>query len=890
MGKTPAVANGGDRRGCRFSKSAIMRGNLDVRQMSELDMDTDTDADVQRVIKPVSSQHDNVSAPTTAAAAAAGETKSCEGSATFAGNKMKADHNDFSFPKPRNRLTVKGFANPLLVRKSDKRESRGDGGGGTTILLCGNDPRPQGAHSVNFLNLADATFEAKGIPRNSKAAHCGATDEQEMIPLKILKPPVLNQTVDTVTTTIAAAAAAAEPPTVIAPGKAFFNNTTTKLKMAKAVAAASKKTGNSCCTANNSGFSPLPLLGDHDDDEDGIFTFNDVGHDDVTGHANDVTKHIDRWLPHAPCSSTETRMNDGEGGSRPFPHKFTIPKIVTTAAIDDGGGVDNTAPLESEVGVKKMDNDVVIVPSVHNDLACTNQQPRRPRGRCCIIPPTRTTFDGHRRWRPPIGGSSSGVEDLDLDDLEAAACIGATAATAGSAAAAAAAAADNDLGMLTEEEAIRGNRHHHRQQQLQNELRGERKSCCGRNKEKSLAKTEYLALPQRATKNVKSERRRKQMDLHLMSKIVGEETTSRDFSISSDAEHQCVDFPQEVGEEVDDDDDDIHDEVEAARSIRSRLSQWRAMLATLLTRRRIIGKPAKMANSAADTAAAHGFGAEGGAAAAFHCQLTPIIKVTASRSSSSRSSSRHTTASATTTTTAVACDGCPLATIGSTTTSTTTSSNSFNNYSLDLEKPRAAAAPAAISGKDETKLSPVPPDVGCGDGCSSSTASICHFSAKRQPQFATAAASKANSMTTPHYPRKRVKRKKRSTKRMTDGALTGCGGGGGGNCQAAVNRLQQRRKTKLKRKNIISAKLSVMFLVMSGGVGLLLNFSYSRLIGRSSNRNVDGSSDEGLMLATFVNAIVFDIVLVICSPVLLLYSSQELRKSIVTKLTKRTRL
>ena len=72
-----------------------------------------------------------------------------------------------------------------------------------------------------------------------------------------------------------------------------------------------------------------------------------------------------------------------------------------------------------------------------------------------------------------------------------------------------------------------------------------------------------------------------------------------------------------------------------------------------------------------------------------------------------------------------------------------------------------------------------------------------------------------------------------------------------------------------------------MFLLMSGGVGLLLKICYSEMIGSKENM-------EELALGVFINAIVFDSVLVIASPIMLLYSSQELRNSIISKLTDKT--
>ena len=64
---------------------------------------------------------------------------------------------------------------------------------------------------------------------------------------------------------------------------------------------------------------------------------------------------------------------------------------------------------------------------------------------------------------------------------------------------------------------------------------------------------------------------------------------------------------------------------------------------------------------------------------------------------------------------------------------------------------------------------------------------------------------------------------------------------------------------------------------MSIGIGLLLHFGYTQI--------PDDLSDSTLLRA-FINAIFFDIVLIIVSPLLLLYSSNELRKSIKNKFSK----
>lgn len=62
-----------------------------------------------------------------------------------------------------------------------------------------------------------------------------------------------------------------------------------------------------------------------------------------------------------------------------------------------------------------------------------------------------------------------------------------------------------------------------------------------------------------------------------------------------------------------------------------------------------------------------------------------------------------------------------------------------------------------------------------------------------------------------------------------------------------------------------------IFLVLSSVFFLLIHFGYSRVPERWQKK---------LVLRAFVNALVFDCVICVISPLLLLYGSKELRKSI----------
>lgn len=63
-------------------------------------------------------------------------------------------------------------------------------------------------------------------------------------------------------------------------------------------------------------------------------------------------------------------------------------------------------------------------------------------------------------------------------------------------------------------------------------------------------------------------------------------------------------------------------------------------------------------------------------------------------------------------------------------------------------------------------------------------------------------------------------------------------------------------------------------------MGLLLLFGYSKA------ESLFGSEGDTLTLRAFINALAFDLALVVISPLMLLYSSKDLRKSIKSKFKK----
>lgn len=63
-------------------------------------------------------------------------------------------------------------------------------------------------------------------------------------------------------------------------------------------------------------------------------------------------------------------------------------------------------------------------------------------------------------------------------------------------------------------------------------------------------------------------------------------------------------------------------------------------------------------------------------------------------------------------------------------------------------------------------------------------------------------------------------------------------------------------------------------------MGILLHFGYTRV------DLILGSRGDTLTLRAFINALAFDVVLVVISPLMLLYSSKDLRKSIKAKFNK----
>lgn len=70
---------------------------------------------------------------------------------------------------------------------------------------------------------------------------------------------------------------------------------------------------------------------------------------------------------------------------------------------------------------------------------------------------------------------------------------------------------------------------------------------------------------------------------------------------------------------------------------------------------------------------------------------------------------------------------------------------------------------------------------------------------------------------------------------------------------------------------------SLIFTIVSVFIGILLHFGYT---------HVPDDWTQKTLLRSFINAIFFDLILVILSPIILLYSSKELRKSLKAKCTK----
>ena len=63
-------------------------------------------------------------------------------------------------------------------------------------------------------------------------------------------------------------------------------------------------------------------------------------------------------------------------------------------------------------------------------------------------------------------------------------------------------------------------------------------------------------------------------------------------------------------------------------------------------------------------------------------------------------------------------------------------------------------------------------------------------------------------------------------------------------------------------------------------MALLLHFGYVKV------DSILGTKGDTLTLRAFINALAFDVVLVIISPIMLLYSSKDLRKAIHIKFKK----
>ena len=82
---------------------------------------------------------------------------------------------------------------------------------------------------------------------------------------------------------------------------------------------------------------------------------------------------------------------------------------------------------------------------------------------------------------------------------------------------------------------------------------------------------------------------------------------------------------------------------------------------------------------------------------------------------------------------------------------------------------------------------------------------------------------------------------------------------------------------------MILSTYSVVFILLSVLMGLLLHFGYVKV------DTLLGTKGDTITLRAFINALAFDVVLIIISPLMLLYSSKDLRKAIKTKFIKRRR-
>jgi len=98
-------------------------------------------------------------------------------------------------------------------------------------------------------------------------------------------------------------------------------------------------------------------------------------------------------------------------------------------------------------------------------------------------------------------------------------------------------------------------------------------------------------------------------------------------------------------------------------------------------------------------------------------------------------------------------------------------------------------------------------------------------------------------------------------------------------CLSSIFFIHPSSKVKLLFLNFFFF-FSMVFMLLSILMVILLHFGYSKV------EILFGPKGDTLTLRAFINALAFDLVLIIISPLMLLYSSKDLRKSIHVKFKK----
>ena len=103
---------------------------------------------------------------------------------------------------------------------------------------------------------------------------------------------------------------------------------------------------------------------------------------------------------------------------------------------------------------------------------------------------------------------------------------------------------------------------------------------------------------------------------------------------------------------------------------------------------------------------------------------------------------------------------------------------------------------------------------------------------------------------------------------------------------SSVNLQLTKIRSKLNKRNIITAKLSVLVMMLLFLAGVLLSITYTSSSGYTGNTFCLFVTinfifqDLSIQTRMFFNSFFIDLMLVVVSPCLLLYSSQELRTTI----------